>query len=143
MEPGVHLITWGERTRIMSRVTVRQGRSSTEPTANLLKKLDEILQNVRQRAFGLFESKGGVPGGELEDWVQAEQELLLVPPSSVSETTGAYDLQIPSTSLFAHDVEVLVRLNQIAVIGQKVKCSSGKQEKDRCSACARTESRVV
>jgi hypothetical protein len=30
---------------------------------------------IRQRAYELFERRGGEPGHELEDWLQAEHEL--------------------------------------------------------------------
>ncbi|HXJ88116.1 MAG TPA: DUF2934 domain-containing protein [Candidatus Binatia bacterium] len=30
---------------------------------------------IRQRAFELFEARGGQEGRELEDWLQAEEEI--------------------------------------------------------------------
>ena len=38
---------------------------------NSVDKEDEI----RQRAFELFEARGGQEGRELEDWLQAEEEI--------------------------------------------------------------------
>jgi hypothetical protein len=30
---------------------------------------------IRERAYQLFEARGGQPGHELEDWLQAEREI--------------------------------------------------------------------
>jgi hypothetical protein len=32
-------------------------------------------EEVRQRAYELFEARGGKEGRELEDWLQAEEEI--------------------------------------------------------------------
>jgi len=33
------------------------------------------LEEIRQRAQEIFTARGGAPGKELDDWLQAEQEL--------------------------------------------------------------------
>ena len=37
----------------------------------------ELIQRheVARRAYEIYERRGGVPGRDLEDWLQAEQEL--------------------------------------------------------------------
>lgn len=38
---------------------------------------DEALRtNITLRAYGIYEQRGCAPGCELEDWLQAENELL-------------------------------------------------------------------
>jgi len=32
-------------------------------------------ERIRQRAHEIFQARGGAPGQELEDWLQAEREL--------------------------------------------------------------------
>lgn len=32
-------------------------------------------EQIRRRAYEIFEARGGEPGGELHDWLLAEQEL--------------------------------------------------------------------
>ena len=34
-----------------------------------------MLEEIRQRAQEIFMVRGGAPGRELDDWLQAEQEL--------------------------------------------------------------------
>jgi hypothetical protein len=33
------------------------------------------VEEIRQRAQEIFAARGGAPGNELDDWLQAEQEL--------------------------------------------------------------------
>lgn len=32
-------------------------------------------EDIAKRAYALYEQRGGFPGAELDDWLQAEQEL--------------------------------------------------------------------
>ena len=34
-----------------------------------------VEEEIRQRAYELFEARGGQQGHELEDWLRAEQEI--------------------------------------------------------------------
>jgi len=34
-------------------------------------------EEIRQRAYEIYLSRGGAPGSELDDWLQAERELRL------------------------------------------------------------------
>ena len=34
-----------------------------------------VEQEIRQRAYELFEARGGEEGHELEDWLRAEEEI--------------------------------------------------------------------
>lgn len=45
-----------------------QSENQTEPTP-------EQLEQIRARAYELFEQRGGEPGHDLEDWLQAEAEV--------------------------------------------------------------------
>jgi hypothetical protein len=44
----------------------------------------DVEQRIRERAFLLYLERGMAPGRELEDWLQAEQE---VAPSRASSAT--------------------------------------------------------
>ena len=35
-----------------------------------------LKDEIRRRAYELFQERGGVPGNEHEDWLQAEREVL-------------------------------------------------------------------
>jgi hypothetical protein len=54
-----------------------QRRSPTPPASTTQPgSTPEILEQIRQRAYELFERRGRDHGHEVEDWLQAEAEVL-------------------------------------------------------------------
>jgi len=51
---------------------VEQERSSQVPR----KLSPEIEDDIRRRAYEIYESRGLADGSEMEDWLQAESEIL-------------------------------------------------------------------
>ncbi len=52
-------------------------RHTTEPTG-------ELERRIRLRAYELFEQRGGEHGHDLEDWLQAELELIQRKPEKTA-----------------------------------------------------------
>ena len=50
------------------------GQFQSAPTIHA-PKLPPTPEQIRQRAHEIFQSRGGAAGRELDDWLQAEQEL--------------------------------------------------------------------
>ena len=43
---------------------------------------------IAQRAYELYQSRGGSPGREFEDWLEAEREVLSARPPAAEEPTA-------------------------------------------------------
>jgi len=58
------------------KTRIRQSNSTREnnPTRTA-QGAAPMLEEIRQRAQEIFMARGGAPGRELDDWLQAEQEL--------------------------------------------------------------------
>ena len=54
---------------------------------------DDLRERITRRAYELYQSRGGEPGHELEDWLQAESEIL----ASVSEQATHLSGEISET----------------------------------------------
>ena len=50
---------------------------------------DSALELIRARAYRLFELRGNQPGHELDDWLQAEREILRPSPSPEGGITSS------------------------------------------------------
>ena len=50
--------------------------SKKAPATAIAPTENEITERVRERAYQLFEERGGELGHDLEDWLQAEAEVL-------------------------------------------------------------------
>src|ERR1700694_5422387 len=65
---------------ISAREKDKAGTPVTFVPANMLEQRKSEIQNmIARRAYEHFEHRGRVPGNEIEDWVQAETELLIYP----------------------------------------------------------------
>jgi hypothetical protein len=54
-----------------TKPTNKQQQSQPQPPAQT-----PTLERVQQRAYELFLARGQEPGHELDDWIQAERELM-------------------------------------------------------------------
>ncbi len=55
------------------RPTSRKGRASA--ASNPKAQDSALYKRITQRAYELYEQRGGQAGSELEDWLQAEREI--------------------------------------------------------------------
>jgi hypothetical protein len=66
-------------TNMASKATTISSTEPTQPEA-AVERREELPrstrdQDTRNRAYGIYLQRGGQPGYELEDWLQAEREL--------------------------------------------------------------------
>ena len=81
----------------------------------------EIHNMIARRAFEHFEHRGPVPGHEIEDWEQAETELLIYPcRHDLRESTEAIILRAELPGSFTADqLKVSVEARRLMVSGEK------------------------
>ena len=61
----------------MGRTATKQQRTPLPATQKVEPKRPTITEDdVRLRAYELYLERGGIPGDEVSDWLQAERELL-------------------------------------------------------------------
>lgn len=48
---------------------------SKKPPATVASEAEGLKSEIRQRAFELYQERGGEDGHELEDWLRAEEEI--------------------------------------------------------------------
>lgn len=68
-----------KRARTTKKTTEIKAETPTKPAASVTKvttRTVDLQDAIRQRAFELYEKRGGVHGADLEDWVRAEEEIL-------------------------------------------------------------------
>jgi hypothetical protein len=71
METGMSTGTGAKRAKapILDETAVQDVQPDATPS-------QELHDRIEQRAYQLYEERGGEPGHEVEDWLQAERELL-------------------------------------------------------------------
>jgi HSP20 family molecular chaperone IbpA len=68
--------------------------------------MEALTDRIRQRAFELFKSRGGGDGSALNDWLTAENDLLLTPEADLIESDDKYELHIAVPGFDANDIDV-------------------------------------
>lgn len=86
---------------------------------SLSDRMNEILDAVTHRAYEVFESNGSLHGRDLDDWFQAERELLQPVQLSVSETDQALVARAEVVGFDEKDLTVGVGPNRLMIVGKR------------------------
>jgi HSP20 family protein len=76
--------------------------------SSVFDEMNEIQDRITRRAYEIFERNRGSFGGELDNWLQAEQELLWKPSIELREKDGELLLQAALSGVDPKDVEIEV-----------------------------------
>jgi HSP20 family molecular chaperone IbpA len=115
-----------ERSMTMKERSAREKENAGIPVtfvpANILEQRKSEIQNmIARRAYEHFEHRGRVPGHELEDWEQAETELLIYPcRHDLKESAEAIILHAELPGPFTADqLKVSVEARRLMVSGER------------------------
>lgn len=104
----------------MPEVEVQRIHSDERKSHPVVEHFKALTERIRQRAYELFERRAGSEGAALDDWLQAENDLLIVPGSDLIETDNRFELEIALAGFDAKDIEIdalpdalIVRANNI------------------------------
>jgi hypothetical protein len=53
-------------------------------------------QRIAERAYEIYKARGAADGCDLDDWLQAEREVLTAEQAAVSEISVAHEPPVPS-----------------------------------------------
>lgn len=102
-----------------------------------LDQIDDVFAALSRRAFEIFENNGREFGRHIEDWFQAERELLHPVHLNLAETDQAFTLQAEVPGFSEKDLEVSVEPRRLTITGKR---EAKKEEKagktvysERCS----------
>src|SRR5262245_35090439 len=81
-----------------------QDEGATPPT--LFDQMTAIAEKIRQRAFELFQIRGCGDGRSVEDWLQAEREVIEFPEAELIEKDGKFRLRMAVPGFDTKDLHV-------------------------------------
>ncbi len=94
---------------------------------NFLDRMTEIYQSVAERAYALFECRDHVHGHDLEDWLQAESELLLTVPIKMAEYDDRFTVQVEVSGFNEKEIEVSAEPYRLFISGKREKTDEKKE----------------
>jgi HSP20 family molecular chaperone IbpA len=98
--------------------------------ADVFDRMNETTSLIAQRAFEIYESRGGAHGFDRDDWFTAERELLPELQIDYDVTDSAVQLTMQVPGFEAKDLEVEVGHQRVVVFG--LHTDSGEGAADNC-----------
>jgi HSP20 family protein len=82
---------------------------------SILDEMREMQDWIMRRAFEIFEKSGSMLGRDLENWTQAERELVWKPAFELCEKDGQFRLEVAISGVDAKDIDIEVAPEDIIV----------------------------
>jgi HSP20 family protein len=82
---------------------------------SILDEMNEMQDRIRRRAHEIFEQSGSIPGRNIENWTQAERELMWKPAFELSEKDGQFQLEAAIAGVDPKDIDIQVTPEDIIV----------------------------
>ena len=76
--------------------------------SSILDQMKEMQDRIMRRAYEIFEQNGNMLGRDLENWSQAERELVWKPAFELSEKDGRFVLEAAITGVEPKDIDIEV-----------------------------------
>jgi HSP20 family protein len=90
-----------------------------EEVEKVFDRMQKTYDSIARRAFELFESNGQIFGRDLEDWFEAEKELLHPVHINISETEGQLQVKAEVPGFSAKELEVSVEPCRLTITGKR------------------------
>lgn len=124
----------------MSQVEVKPVEENTPASTSLLDRFEELTNQVKERAYQLFEARGRKHGRQLDDWCQAEGELLTACACDVKATDDQLVIEVDVPGFQAEDLKVNVLPDTVIVEGN---ASQKKSRKDEAAEYSESSSQTL
>ena len=97
----------------------RSVRLSLSEPAALQAKVQKLQLAIARRAHELFEARGQEHSHDLDDWLQAESELLCPVSVAMSQSNDCVKLRADLSGFGQSDIEVSVEPGRVMILGKK------------------------
>lgn len=90
----------------MSHVAIEKVDGKEAGKYTIFGELKAISERIRERAFDLFERRGGQDGMATDDWMNAERDLFRFPESELVEKDGRFEVNMSAPGFNPGDLTV-------------------------------------
>ena len=97
-------------------------------------KVRQLVQRIRERAYSLFEKRDRQDGHALDDWLQAEQELLYEPGMTIEDRDKEIRLIAGMAEYKPKEIHIDAQSDSILVTAEHREHSHADQVEQECVA---------
>ena len=111
----------------MSDLNIQKVAEPEDRSLSVFAEFDQLADQIRNRAFNLFDARGRIHGRAMDDWLEAERQICW-PAAELSETDGKYELEVALAGFEPGDIEVTATPSELIV---KASHQSKQAEKEK------------
>ena len=113
----------------MSDITIRKVAKTKDRSLSIFKEIEELLRQIRERAFGIYMARGRRWASELEDWLAAEREYCWPAAELVERDKDiVFSVALPG---FEPGNVVITATPRELIVHAKVKTAAGSKKEER------------
>lgn len=102
----------------------------------MLERFNKLSEQISRRAYEIFERNGRMPGHDMEDWFQAESEILPPLELRINETADSLTVEAETSGFSSKNLEVSLEPWRLTISGMK----ESKEEKKEGKAVYQEQS---
>ncbi len=104
----------------------------TVKARNPFEEFEQVYNSIARRAFEIFDGNGRIAGRDLQNWFEAESQLLHPVYLNIDETEQAISLQAELPGFTPKELQIYVEPQRIAISGTRESTHEQKKGKTIC-----------
>jgi HSP20 family molecular chaperone IbpA len=110
----------------MTQIAICKCKDLDTMPQRMLAQVRSITETIRQRAYDLFQGRNGGNGSDLDDWLQAERDVVWSPASELVDDEKEFRARIALPGFDAKDIEVSALPDSLLVHADATLTHEGK-----------------
>ncbi len=108
----------------MSQVAIHKCKNPE--TTMLLEHVQATIDSIRRRAFNIFQNRNGGNGSDVDDWLQAEHDVVWSPASELVDDEKEFRARIALPGFDAKDIQVSAMPDALVIQADATHTHEGK-----------------
>lgn len=114
----------------MSKISIQKVTEPAARATSVGRKLEAFGEKIRARAYDLFRRRK-VAASPLEDWLEAEREIMAFPEAELMDADGKYEISVAAPGFKPAEIEITAFPDAIVVCAESAHRHE-ENEKDVC-----------
>ena len=110
----------------MSQVAIYKCKNPETTPQMLLEHVEAITDSIRKRAINIFQNRNGENGSDLDDWLQAERDVVWSPASELVDDEKEFRARIALPGFDAKDIQVSAMPDALVIQADATHTHEGK-----------------